>query len=857
MAMFDRLRFWDTDPAKDEAGGDRETASAREERELRLALVCYGGVSLAVYMYGISREVVGLVRASQRLHRHRGADRRERTADAVPPETAPAAASQGEAQDERPLLESERIYRELLEAIGRHIGLRVVVDVVAGASAGGINAIMLARALAFDQPLERHRDFWLRAADVEELLDPRARAGLFSKAFLHPFFWIYGLASRLVPRRARRFEHEPEVLRKLSLFVRSRWFHPPFSGRHMCTLMLDALAQLPAADGDGRAGLVPVGLPLDVFVTATDFWGHPLRLALDDPRVVEEREHRRVFHFRHLRRPSGRATSALGSDNDPGLAFAARATSSFPGIYPPAHLDEMERTLRERRQPWPAREAFLSRQFEDLLCAGHDPRKAVFIDGSVLMNKPISIALKAIEDHAAHREVDRRLVYVEPNPVSDRAEEPHEIPGFFRTIRSALAEIPRKQPIRDDLEWLTEFNEQLRLVQEVTEAVKPRVISMVGEMLGPRFAPRPDPERLAGWRRRAHQRAAREADYAYDGYVRLKLRTVLDDLARHLLVGRRCGMAHEEETVRVLLEEWAQGAGLLGLSDPVRDAARGEEVAWIAFLRDYDLGYRIRRIRFLVRRLNELYEEPLAREDPTVARRWIDRAKAFLYQALESHLLLLPDTLPDAGAPNAGVATPSPGGEGAPSSGAVSGWTSERLVEALGELASRFSLEERDDNLDRLLAECLAHAPSRALARELLTAYLGFAHYDVVSYPMIQGLAHDELQPIKVDRIAVDDAPSLHPGGARDVLKGIEFETFAAFFSRRYRENDYLWGRLTAAERLVDIVIGAAPEARAAGDIDIVAIKKRLFRAILAEEREHLTRIPELFAEIEARIERL
>jgi hypothetical protein len=35
------------------------------EKELRLALICYGGVSLAVYMHGITREIWHLVRASR------------------------------------------------------------------------------------------------------------------------------------------------------------------------------------------------------------------------------------------------------------------------------------------------------------------------------------------------------------------------------------------------------------------------------------------------------------------------------------------------------------------------------------------------------------------------------------------------------------------------------------------------------------------------------------------------------------------------------------------------------------------------------------------------------------------------
>ena len=38
-----------------------------KEKELRLALVCFGGISLAVYMHGVSKEVLKLIRASKLL----------------------------------------------------------------------------------------------------------------------------------------------------------------------------------------------------------------------------------------------------------------------------------------------------------------------------------------------------------------------------------------------------------------------------------------------------------------------------------------------------------------------------------------------------------------------------------------------------------------------------------------------------------------------------------------------------------------------------------------------------------------------------------------------------------------------
>ena len=35
------------------------------QKELRIALVCYGGVSLAIYMHGVTKELWKLLRASE------------------------------------------------------------------------------------------------------------------------------------------------------------------------------------------------------------------------------------------------------------------------------------------------------------------------------------------------------------------------------------------------------------------------------------------------------------------------------------------------------------------------------------------------------------------------------------------------------------------------------------------------------------------------------------------------------------------------------------------------------------------------------------------------------------------------
>ncbi|MGB3378469.1 MAG: DUF3376 domain-containing protein, partial [Allopontixanthobacter sediminis] len=98
--------------------------------------------------------------------------------------------------------------------------------------------------------------------------------------------------------------------------------------------------------------------------------------------------------------------------------------------------------------------------------------------------------------------------------------------------------------------------------------------------------------------------------------------------------------------------------------------------------------------------------------------------------------------------------------------------------------------------------------------------------------------------PIKVDRISPDDALSIRDGGTRATLRGTELYNFGAFFSRAYRENDYLWGRLHGAERLIDLICSTSEntiDQSKARDF-----KRRAFLAVLDEEQDRLTASPDL-----------
>ena len=134
------------------------------QKELRIALVCYGGVSLAVYMHGVTKEIWKLARASRAFH---AAQREEVTG-------------------------VEAVYLSMLQRIERErdLRLRVLPDIITGASAGGINAVFLAQAVHSGRSLEPLTKLWLETADVEQLVHPEARPwSPAARVYMRPIVW--------------------------------------------------------------------------------------------------------------------------------------------------------------------------------------------------------------------------------------------------------------------------------------------------------------------------------------------------------------------------------------------------------------------------------------------------------------------------------------------------------------------------------------------------------------------------------------------------------------------------------------------------------------------------------------------
>ncbi|WP_321339801.1 patatin-like protein [Breoghania sp.] len=789
-----------------------------KEIELRLALVLYGGVSLAVYMHGVSREVLAMVRAST-THRSLRSDENADPKEDDDPAFLCASSDLGS-----PV---EAAWQRVFDALAQTVEVRVVVDALSGASAGGVNAIMLARALAHDLPLTDHRAMWLENADVTRLSKPQDGLSRYFKRTVSP------VIDRLVSRALKSQIDDEETRDKLRAFVQSRWFTPPFSGERFAGWMLDACARMDEHWCE-NATLLPRGQRLDLFVTLTDYHGERRRVLLGSTATLEETEHRRILRFCAQAR-ANRVESNLGRKNVPDVVFAARATASFPGAFPPATVAEMDALLEERGEPWPERDTFLRRTL------GIDPADTaspVFVDGSVVMNKPFAPVIEAISDRPAMREVVRRLIYVDPVPETVRHQIDREsVPGFFRIILASLAHIPRNEPIGDDLAGIEEGNRKARRLSDLVAASEPLVEREVETILSRETDGSLTARRVRACRREANEAAHRQAGFMHMPYLKLKIAALGERLAG--FIASLISDGDDPTLERMLNARMTDYLRALEEAPGDKTDAPAVPLPLTNFLRALDVDYRIRRLRFVIRRLNTLYTLPDLNSFEDTSEQ-LDDLKGTLYAQIEHLSQYWRPSAYDAETRRAAhLLAASP----------ASSLDATRTF--LDRLAEIMSLDELDLLHDDIVS-AVDHAFIAPRLRRLFTgAYIGFAFYDLITFPVMQRQEITEVNEVLVDRISAADPSALSEDGIK--LKGAALSLFGAFFNRAWREHDYLWGRLNAADKLLSTVLAAVGERKPA-DLDAEALREGLFQAIVEEESENLGADPDLIPGLRALI---
>jgi len=792
-------------------------------RELRLGLVCYGGVSLAIYMHGITKEIQKLVVASRAFERNQ-----ER--NTFPAETAEHAYWQA----------LRTAWERSAADPSDRIATRVVVDVVAGTSAGGINGVILCKALAHNRSQDALRDLWFDRGDFKQLL-----GGSWWKAQ-----WRVAKLG-------------------LTLLVNTKRARAPLDGDAMLGWLAKALVAMDASEapyrpaGETCDSLMPEGHPLELRVTTTDYYGYRNSMLIEDPAMVAERRNRHLFRFGYRR--GEEAKDQLGPAYNGALAFAARASSSFPGAFPPVNLKMAgEHGVADLN-------AFKEEFFKVYDLSGADAAHTYFIDGGVLNNYPFRPAIDAIFEARAETEVDRYLLYLQPDPGAEVVNpDGEEEPSLFGAVWAGLSSLAGAQPIYDELLAIRDFNERVRMIGEMLEQSQGYVATLLSKLaVSAQELKRQSRADLSAERIKIEERVRMEAGFLYQPYLEIRVRSVLDQLAS--VIANLCGYTEPESNlaylIRFLVDRWARER------TPRLVGQGADEQAQIDLLRAFDLGYTRRRLSFVKQEVNGLYE----RDSPT-ARAWgvermrasLNRAKIALFDRIENlsglmegrgepELLQIAEALrklfPRDGLLAAFAAIP------------LEDLAARFLEQHRGEMESLFELAGRLLGAQKEAIHAGVYEDFQTITEEwipedrraVLLRYFGFPFWDAMIYPLTHLSAAGELQPIKVVRLSPIDSTKLGKVPVGDKLKGVQLAHFGAFLRRDWRENDYLWGRLDAAERLIGLVLHPSSRSKVppAGAQRYQAAEwevKPVFEAILAEEKRSLKEIKPAVKKIAKRV---
>ena len=270
-------------------------------REIRLGLVLYGGVSLAIYMNGVCREFYNAVRG-------RG------------------------------------IYK-LIKAL---TDSDVVVDIVSGTSAGGVNGVLLSYAIANSShdavvDFQEFAKLWIENADVEKLLGTPLERKNITSIFDGEKFYQKTLENAFTKYTVTPPEND--------------WYSE-FS-------------------------------ELDLFVTATDLDGRINKVPDNTGKVIEIKDHRAIFHLKYRQDQIEYIDNPFRSEeiNRKALAKLCRITSCFPVAFPVVEVNLYPDDVNEdcKLVNWgKLQNRELDRDKNQEECVLH------FVDGGVLSNHPFT-----------------------------------------------------------------------------------------------------------------------------------------------------------------------------------------------------------------------------------------------------------------------------------------------------------------------------------------------------------------------------------------------------------------------------------------------------------------------------------
>ncbi|WP_308634081.1 DUF3376 domain-containing protein [Paenibacillus silvisoli] len=346
-------------------------------KEIRLAIVLYGGVSLSVYMNGFVQELLMAMRA-----------RRGDQCDAI-----------------------NNPYADLL----KEMNAEIAIDIIAGNSAGGINGVLLAKALATgaDLDVEEIKNLWREAADLQTLLDFQGK--------------------------------KPDTLLNGEFML---------GKLKRCFRIMDEQTggDTPNEIASNRRDQVSI---LDLFVSASDIKGRRWLVKDDKGNEIKEYTHDVMFQKKYRKKygpneERGYDQNDFSPDQNDALSRISRATSAIPTVFPEVSFTNAEVYGGKTNV---------------------DNRDAIYLhDGLLSDNKPFAPVLNTLFHRSADRKVDRWLLFIDPVPTDTFADQYEKVPTIMEAATS-LVSIPRYQSIYKHLKAIEDRRAQVEAVIQAFDGI--------------------------------------------------------------------------------------------------------------------------------------------------------------------------------------------------------------------------------------------------------------------------------------------------------------------------------------------------------------------------------------------------
>lgn len=638
------------------------------------------------------------------------------------------------------------VYSELLELTAT----RARIDVISGTSAGGLNGALLAMAIARDSTIGRLRELWLQLGSLQTLLRP---AG----------------------------DTDPP-----SLMRGDDYFMPSIAG---------ALRDLQSGN------TAPEDVPLHLTITTTLLRARPRGVPDHFGTIIQDADHRGEFTFQRGERVTSMDLQTEARDDFADrqivdqLALASRSTASFPfafeASYCPANIGGDAPDGRP-----------------DLGKVANFETSRYVIDGGVLVNRPLRPALRAIFAQPAGPQVRRVVAYVVPDPgetTKDTADEQDKVPDLAEVVSASLVKLPRNQSIANELDELNDHNARV-------DAQRRRRELSVAALNLDEFA-------IAAYPQYRDVRADRLTDWLFgslsrwltvlETHNRAKIGDVplwqLGPLKGHLVTHLRALPPDDFPPAAAPVTDWfttsdtVERAGMvvldllrrgLGVTDPLRDdtrevrrqihGLRKQVHSWMRLARGYQTTPSVEQQR----QYAEGALAALAADEPAEQLgRWADEVLRSLL-GNPSVMKPLAERIADQLAPS--VEAVRQACSAAPGHVRPRADATDSYAAGLVKGVDSGQLSPREAALRRLLA---LEVVDRAMGEESTLE-----------------------QRVELIQVSADAANGFD--GTREKpehkLAGLQLAHFGAFYKRSWRANDWMWGRLDAAQRLPQILLEPA-----------------------------------------------